>query len=624
MNSIIEKYSSLDISAFREHIYKVSTESLTKIKKNLDNRYYNTGQPVIEDLRYDMIVDLLTERGATLKVGCKLRESDNKTVLPFYLGGMDKIKKGEISKLDDWKKDNKSDEYIISDKLNGVSCLAVFEKDTIKLYTRGDCTEGADISYLAPLISTIPKTIKKSIAVRGEFIIPTEVFAKNHKDKKNSLSTIIGLINSKTLKAGVGDIEFVAYEIVDDKPTNTPQHNFKILEKLGFKIARYEIVKDISSDSLAKDLDRRTSDSHYEIDGLVVQGNVKYNRNNLASSGNPDYAFAFKMLMEVVEAIVKDVKWNVSRYGLIIPTICMHEKYICGIDMNNMTGFDASYIRDNKINVGSKILVTRSGSIIPYIVSVVTQSAEPKMPDRDYYWGESGVNIHVKGECPEMLIEKLIYFFTATGVKHVNTGIVTRFVTAGLDTIPLILRATVEDFLKIPRFKRRLAEKIHTDIHTGIQNIEMCNLICASCVFESGLGVKKSKLITDNINILTDDVTVANITTIDGFSKVTAEKIIRKIPDFREFFKSISEFITIKKADVKIGASLSGKKYVFSGFRDKDLEDLVTKNGGTIVGTVSSKTTALIVSKLDGTSSKVLKAQQLGVQIINRESFKVN
>jgi DNA ligase (NAD+) len=622
MDSIITKYNSLELSKYREHISKVTTENLIKIKRNLDNRYYNTGQPVIEDVRYDILVDLLSERGEDLKVGCKLREGDNKTTLPFYLGGMDKIKKGEDSKLNDWISENKAKDYIVSDKLNGVSCLITYgEEGEIKLYTRGDCTEGADISYLAPMISTIPKNIKDT-AVRGEFIIPISVYNKNHKDKKNCLSTIIGLINSKTLKDGVKDLVFVAYEIVEDKAKNSPLKSFEKLKDFGFQTARFNIINGISSDILSEELEKRKADSIYEIDGLVVQGNVSYNRNNLAASGNPDYAFAFKMLMEVAEVTVVDVEWNVSRHSTIKPRIRINPVHLTGITIEYTSGFNAAYIRDNKINVGSRLLLTRSGDIIPYIVQVLSKCETPKMPDCPYVWNETEIDIIATESGDTVIVQKLVHFFETMGIKHVNEGLIKRFVEHGLDTVSSILRASEDDFLKIQGFQKKMAEKIFNSIHSTMDTVDISNLVCASGVFGFGLGLKRAKLLCSFINPLEDDITTTQIEKIEGFSKKSAERIVSNLQTFRDFVSDISAFVDIKENEGNTSNMLEGKKYVFSGFRDKELEEYITRNGGAVSTSISSKTTALIVSKIGEKSSKVSKAQELGIKIIERDAFK--
>ena len=124
MNEVISGFNQMKLSKFREKMGTCSLELLHKLKLEFDNRYYNTGEETIEDLKYDILIEVLTERDPAffLKIGCKLREGDNKTTLPFKLKGMDKIKKGEDDKLENWKRDHKADSYVLSDKLNGVSC----------------------------------------------------------------------------------------------------------------------------------------------------------------------------------------------------------------------------------------------------------------------------------------------------------------------------------------------------------------------------------------------------------------------------------------------------------------------------------------------------------------------
>ena len=619
MDKIVEKYNSYSLSKYREHLLGVKTETLVKIKLELDNRYFNTGEPVIDDVKYDILVGLLEEKGVELKVGCKLREGDNKTSLPFYLGGMDKIKKGEDTKIAKWLSDNHTSEYVVSDKINGVSCLLVYDKvGNIKLYTRGDCTEGSDVSYLADKIPSIVKGLK-NIAIRGEFIISIKDYSENHADKKNCLSTIIGIINSKTLKKGVKNLVFIAYEIIESK--SKPSDNLEHLRTLGFNVVNYEIFKTISSDNLANTLEKRKNNSLYEIDGVVVQNNIPYNRHNLTSSGNPDYAFAFKMILEVAEAVVEDVEWNIKRYGAIKPRIRIEPVNLTGITIRYSSGFNAAFIHNNKINKGSKLLITRSGDIIPYILQVLTQSENPKMPDCEYNWNESGIDIYECEEGNESLTQKLIYFFTSLGIKYVNKGVVKRFVNAGFDSIQKILQASQKDFQeKVEGFAGKMAEKIWTSIHESIKNVAIPDLMVASGVFGFGLGSKRATLFCNTLDPFAD-VSIDEVVKIEGFSTKTAEKLVNSLPDFRKFVDSITTFITTRNVEKPQSNVLAGKKYVFSGFRDKGLEDRITKNGGSVSTSISSKTTALIVSTLEETSSKITKAKSLGIKIIQRSEY---
>ena len=620
MDKIIEVYNALDISTFRENISNLKPEDMKKLKNDFDNRYYNTGEDTIEDLKYDIFIEVLYEKDPlfNLNIGCKLRDCDNKTRLPVYIGGMDKIKKGETSKLEDWKKKNQTESYMLSDKLNGVSCLIKYnEKGDVKLYTRGDGVEGSDISYLSNKIK-LPK-LKLDIMVRGEFIITTKNFEKYKETYKNSLSLIVGVINSKTLKDAIKDIEFIAYEVVEYECKTTLEKNLIRLKKLGFSVVDYNIVSDISNESLSKILTYRKDTSKYDIDGIIVHVNTPYIRNE---TGNPSYAFAFKMLMEVVTVEVEDVEWNVSKWGILKPRISVTPTELTGITIKHTTGFNASYIRDNKINKGSKLVITRSGDIIPYIVSVVTQSEKPKMPDVEYYWNETGIDIIATNSSENLSVKQIVHFFTSLNVKQINEGVVSKLVKSGFDTILKILGASVEQLRCIPTFKDKMSNRIFNNIHETLQKVCIPDLMYASGCFGFGLAKRRINVLFNSIPTLLDhDVKIEDIEKVEGFSTKSASKIVENIPSFKKFLQDISQYIHIQNKDTPKSLSLQDNKYVFSGFRDKELEDYIVSNGGSVVASVSSKTTCVVVPDITSTSSKIEKAKELNIPIIPKSEI---
>jgi NAD-dependent DNA ligase len=624
MDKLIQKYNSLNISKYREELVKLPIDMMKKLKKQFDNRYYNTGEDTIDDLRYDIFIEVMIEKDPliTLNIGTKLRDSDNKVSLPFHLGSMEKIKKGETHKLEDWTLEHHGD-YILSDKLNGVSCLVIYNNGGIKLYTRGDGLEGSDISYFSSYISSIPR-VKQNLAVRGEFIISTHNFEKYKDTYKNALSLIVGTINSKTIKEPLKDIEFIAYEIVEDQCSTSLENNILKLKSLGFSTVQYSVHKNIDLEILSKYLTTRKQECVYDIDGIIVHINTPYNRNNINANGNPKYAFAFKMLMEVAEVIVEDVEWNVSKWGIIKPTIRIQPTELTGITIKYTTGFNASYINNNKINRGSKIVITRSGDIIPYIVQVITHSQEPKMPDIPYSWNESGVDILVSNkDNEELIIQRLVHFFVSMNIKNINEGIVKKLVNNNFDTVIKILSADIKDFLTIPTIKEKMAEKMFNNIHDKLKNIHIPDLMCASGCFGFGLGKKKANTLFNALPELLENtnITISMIESIEGFSTKSAEKIIKNIPLFKKFIEECAEFFTFKEKEKIEGNRFNGKKYVFSGFRDKDLEDYIAQNGGQVLQTISSKTDALIVLNTSETSVKIRKAKELNIKIIEKESF---
>ena len=265
---------------------------------------------------------------------------------------MDKIKPPS-NKLDTWISTHKGD-YVLSEKLDGVSALLVYSDNTMKLYTRGTAKEGTDITSLLKYLSNIPtyetvlnycnkNNLKGStnlIAFRGELIISKKVFdTKWSKTLKNARNGVAGLVNSKTVNPSLAaDTRFVCYEVVDPRKKILDQ--YKIMTDLEFNTVHNKTVKNINFDFLSKYLVKRKKESRYVIDGIIVTNNELYQHN---TSGNPDYAFAFKDVLEDQKAIttVKDIEWKVSKDGYIVPTVIIDSVDIGGVTISRVTGDNA-------------------------------------------------------------------------------------------------------------------------------------------------------------------------------------------------------------------------------------------------------------------------------------------
>jgi len=632
MDEVISGFNEMKLGKFREKMSSCSLELLHKLKLEFDNRYYNTGEETIEDLKYDILVEVLTERDPAffVKIGCKLREGDNKTTLPYKLKGMDKIKKGEEDKLENWKGNHKSNSYVLSEKLNGVSCLIIFSEGKVNLYTRGDGVEGADISYLYGKIRNIPNVADfNPIAVRGELIIKDKTFNEKWKNEyKNSLSLIVSVVNSKTLKEPIKDIEFLAYEIVVSKNNEFEiERQFSTLKQLGFKTPYYQVVDSFTSDSLSELLQKRKEESEYDIDGIIVHDNRPYDRTNVSSSGNPSYAFAFKMLLEVATATVKNVEWNPSKWGVLKPRICIEPVKLCGITICHATGFNAGFIRDKKINRGSKLLITRSGDVIPYIVQVLTESLiGGSMPDIECEWNDTNIDLICKTENKEVCIQKLVHFFVSVGVKQINEGVIKKLYESGLDTIYKITSATKDDFLKVPTIKNKMADRLVSNLKTGLSLVDFADFLVGSGIF--GMGIAKKKLQT-LLSFYPDLIekepkyTLEEICKVEGFSEKTAKKIMEGIPMFNTFFQPLKPYVTFQSVKVKeiVGDKFKDKKFVFSKFRDEKLRQQIISLGGSVSDSVSSKTYAVVTKDKTDTSTKIDKAKANGVIVMSKEEL---
>jgi NAD-dependent DNA ligase len=632
MNNIINNISKYSDIELQNYFNTELLETLHEIKLYADDKYYNTSDSSgFTDEQYDMLKETLLKRDPTyvVPIGAKIRKGENRVDLPFWLGSMNKYKPEDARELAQWIVKNRNTNYIIEDKLDGISCLIIFKNGKIKLYTRGDGNKGADISYLVQYFNTIPKNLTENIAVRGEMIMKKEIFNTKFRNKyANPRNMVAGRLGGKTIREGLTDIDFIAYEIVDNTLMPNPFEQLKYLKKIGFNVVRYELINNITIETLIEILVRFKNTSAYEIDGIIVQSNKSYQRN---ISGNPEYAFAFKMRLgtNLLETNVLEVEWNISKWGQLKPRVKIEPVSLGGVTINYTTGFNAKYIYDNNIGKGAVIKITRSGDVIPYIVEVIKQATEPDMPSDIFYkWNNTGVDIYTEEYGDVMCIKLISSFFKSLGIKHVNEATVKKMYDNGFNSLLKIIAATKVELKNIDSFGDRLAERTYTNIHEGLQNISISVVLGASGVFGFGLGKKKIDTLMISIpNILTlyknitSEELLERIMMVEGFSDKSAQKIVDNIIWADKLIESLKNFATFKNTN-QLSNNLNGMKFVFSGFRDKKLEENVVERGGKITTTVSRNTTGLIVLDKKENTEKIKKAKDLGIEIYTKEEFK--
>ena len=180
---------------------------------------------------------------------------------------------------------------------------------------------------------------------------------------------------SKATKALISKIHLVAFQIPNSQ--ETPTRQLAKLHQDGYKLPWLSETLDFAK------LERRLTDhrkvSIYEIDGIVIVPERYYKR---ATSGNPKHSIAFKTVLkdQMAETTVTDIVWSVSRYGDWTPVVHFEPVVIGGVQIRKATGHNAEFLEEKKINVGAKLLIIRSGDVIPYISKVKTAQDFAKPP----------------------------------------------------------------------------------------------------------------------------------------------------------------------------------------------------------------------------------------------------
>ena len=633
--NVVEKKK---MAAFKElsdnpipYLEKQNTETIAKLMKEASYKYYE-GMPVISDDIFDIMKNYLTSREPDHEVLKEIGASapGEKVKLPYWMGSLDKIREDEKA-LENWKSKH-SGKVVISDKLDGNSALLVYSSKGTKMYSRGDGFEGQDISHLIPLIQGIPKGLKDT-AIRGELIISKENWKAKGKGA-NARNAAAGVMNSKHPDKELASIvEFVAYEQLH--PRIKISESIESLKKAGFHVVYNEVknTSDLTMDNLSKILIGRRETSPFEIDGIVVFHDLEHNQ---VSGKNPSYAFAFKSILthEEAEVIVKEVQWNASKDGYLKPLIYFDPVVLAGATIQKATGFNAQYIEANVIGPGSRIVIIRSGDVIPHIVRTLSKSAsgKPSFPSLDYKWNETHVDIMLvdKSKASDVTIKTMTHFASVLDMKGVGAGIIERLYNNGVDSIKKLLTVTVEQLLKMEGFQKKSAEKLVNEVKEAIKKTDCLTFMVASNLFGRAIGEKKLKLIVTSFPTILQGYkpSESELSKVDGIGSVTATQFLDGLPLFFDFMKDIgipcNKKIEVKPVTVVTSTkpSLSHLLVVFTGMRDKELEAEIESRGGKIGSSVSKKTTVVVAKDPSDETGKVKTAKELGVEVLDFETFK--
>ncbi len=609
-------------------------EELEELLDEANENYYNgkKGQKsMMTDDEFDFVKEFLISKYPKThyrnKTGYEV-SSGKKVELPKWMGSMTNIK--EEKKINRWI-DKYSDEggeieVVEMSKLDGISALLNKDGCGIKLYTRGNGKVGQDISHLIPYLKIPDLSSHSEICIRGELLVKMDTYEKLNSDSANSRSFVSGLVNSKKPDGKyVKYIDFVAYEML--YPEFKISEQLKKIKKLGFKTVQNKMVKGINFKHLQEELKLFKETSPYLIDGIIIRHNKNYSYNK---SGNPDYAFAFKMLLneQVAETTVVEVEWNVSKYRKLYPRVKVKKVQIGGVNIEYVSGKSARFIEDNKIGSGAIIQIARSCDVIPDIVKVVKKAKKADMPTTEYEWNETDVDIFSidEGDDEKCQVKLITDFFKNIKVEGLGPGIVKKLYENGFTEIKEILHITADDLLDMEGFQDRSAKKLVSNIKNAVNSVNLIELMNASNIFGRGLGKRRLEALFSNIPDLmerqSNNSLKEDIMEVEGFSNITAKQFVDNFNDFKKFMKKLN----IKAPNLKeyVSKTKIKKNIVFTGFRNNELEKVLEENGFAVNSSINTETVLVIKKDSSSHSSKVKEAERKKLKVITLDTFLKN
>lgn len=656
-------------------------ERITELKKTLEyhiDRYYNQDNPEITDYEYDMMMqelkalekehpELVTLDSPTQRVGGTAKRQAGVLVrhnVPM-LSLQDVFSKEDVYHfVEEMQAQLENPEFVVEYKIDGLSMSLRYENGNLVMAeTRGDGINfGEDVTANAKVI----KDVKTKLADAPEYLeIRGEVYMKNAAfDKVNETQELLGkktFANPRNCAAGTlrqldssitkeRDLSLFIFNIqqVRGREFTTHTEGYEYLKSQGITVIDdYKICRTAEEVWAAIcAIGENRGNLGYDIDGAVVKINRYADRERLgATSKVPRWAVAYKYPPEEKEAKLLDIELSVGRTGRITPTAVFEPVRLCGTSVSRATLHNQDFIDDLDIGIGDTIVVYKSGEIIPKVKKVCKEKREAGwkkflIPDVCPVCGaktereKDTADIKCTSpNCPAQLERHIINFVgrDAMDIKGFGTVYIEELVRAGYIK-------DIADIFDLKNHREELIEKgiIGKEKNTDklLEAIEKSKENDAYKLL-TGFGIPNvgkaaAKAIMKHFKDIESlsHASVDELQDVTDIGEVSAECI-------RRFFLSEENrqiIARLKEAGVNMHANeseviaspISGKTVVVTGtlpsLGRKEAQELIEKYGGKAAGSVSKKTDYVLAGEAAG--SKLTKANEIGIPVLNEEQFK--
>ncbi|MGK5091210.1 BRCT domain-containing protein [Deltaproteobacteria bacterium TL4] len=601
------------------------------------NQNYRSGEDeeTITDAEFDALVDELQliapNSQVLIQVGITLEPSDSrKETLPHAMGSLNKIKTGE--ELSKWMKAKAIDPETVvclTPKYDGLAFLGHHTPEGIEGWTRGNGQVGQRSDEWIQGVTQKEKfTTQEAFYCVGEVIMPKSTFAQKYETQfKNPRNFVAGLFNAKEPDAEkLKDVVYLRYGMICEK-NKSEQIQFlnQQLNSVEVPFRRYPLSQ--ITQAFLESLFEEWSRGDFEMDGIVIEIDDYALQSDLGqetSSFNPAYARAWKGVQgDVGITTIQDIEYQVSKEGRIVPVGLVDPIDIGGVTVSRVTLNNVEMMHAMGCGINAKVEIIRSGDVIPKIVAVLEKVA-PVLPTHcpscrsALNWDKNHIHLLCPApHCPEKGIQKFVFYFKTLGVEETSERTLRQLYLEGWNTLEKIYAITKEDLLKLEGWKEKKSTKFLSEIHNRSKNVELSKVQHALSLFPS-LGQKKLVLLQDYDTpekIPSRDDLLA----IDGYSEILADAYLDNIKIFWETLPTLP--VTLKKSEVNREGKFRNQAICFTGFRNKDWEALITAEGGSVVSSVSKKTSLVVCKDPSVASAKLKKAQDLDIPVLSLKEF---
>ena len=643
-----------------------------------NRNYYVLNSPTIGDIEFDMLMrelqdleaanpDMYDSNSPTLRVGSDITKEFKQVPHKYPMLSLgNTYSKDEVADFFDRVKRALNEEFEICCELkfDGTSIsLTYVDGKLVRAVTRGDGEKGDDVTANVKTIRTVPLVLSGSdypaeFEIRGEVLMPWMVFERLNEERaavgeqlfanpRNAASGTLKLQDSSVVAKRSLDA-YLYFLLGEELPADGHYENLQAARDWGFKISD-TTCKCRTIDEVFAFIDRMDAERKnlpFATDGIVLKVNSLRQQKNLGyTAKSPRWAIAYKFQAESAVTRLNEVTYQVGRTGVVTPVANLDPVQLSGTVVKRASLHNADIIGKFDLHIGDMVYVEKGGEIIPKITGVDTSARFmlgekvtfiTKCPECGTplvrYEGEAAHYCPNDAACPPQIKGKIEHFVSreAMNIDSIGPETIEQLFNYGLiKNIADIYTMQPEDLMFLPRMGEKSAMNIVNAVKASLQVPFERVLFALGIRFVGATVAKRLARAFGNINALVT-ASFDELTAVDEigeriagavrafFAKEENLQLIEKLKEAGLKFEIEAE-VGVERSDILAGQSIviSG---VFTHHSRDEYKEMIERNGGKNVGSVSKSTSFILMGENMG-PSKLEKAQKLGVRLVTEDEF---
>lgn len=641
-----------------------------------DHRYYVLDDPEISDYQYDQLMrelleieknfpQLIASDSPSQRVGGEaLKQFESYTHRTPLLSlmnayGTDDLREFHQRICNDLGKDDV--EYVVEYKIDGLSIALYYEDGVLHNgVTRGDGVTGEDVTANVRTVKNIPLRLQNGLSVveaRGEVYLPKASFSRINQQREQNGETLFA--NCRNAAAGSirqldpkvtaqRDLRAFIYTLMHVEGAEPATHSqcVELLKEAGFTTMEPFISSDMDAVcDYCVYWGAHRHDLPFDIDGMVIKINSLADQQRLGNRAkNPRWAIAYKFPPEQGITRITDIVVQVGRTGAVTPVANLEPLFLAGSTISRATLHNEDFIREKDIRIGDYVVIQKAGEVIPEVVSVVQERRDGS--EREFMFphscpvcgapliredGEAAWRCSDSMTCPAQVREGIIHFASrdAMNIEGLGPAVITQLLQAGLiENAADLYTLQKEQLLTLERMGEKSADNLLNSLQASKQR-SVAQLIYALGIRLVGQNVAKVLAREYHTMEALQQASYDDLVVIDEVGPKIAESITAFFGQERHqtFLRKLEMAGVFMGSDEvpqkQETAVFAGKIFVLTGtlptLDRREASALIEQAGGKTSSSVSKKTDYVLAGESAG--SKLTKAQDLGITIIDEETF---